>query len=166
MPFDECKRLISIQSDFGDEYAVICKDTDPTYKKINMRIIDKNKKIRVFKNGKEIEITNICIDIYPLYNCPSNRVLLMKSVIQSHILKMIVEGNQRIMGYCQKIVSRIVNFVYKKKNRQKDIARLRKSYEWIPKFKCSFYFLWARSIGSVCTYLSKGMVSSLVRNRI
>lgn len=141
MYVDDTKKLIECQKDFGDRYFVSTKETDDTLKKIKLEIRDNLIKCRYRKGSVDLGISNICIDIYPLYNCPDSQLGLTTNVIRSHILKMLVGGAPENHGSLYKAIANTILKFYKEENKEANIKKLEKKLTYKPQAnRVSIYY--------------------------
>ncbi len=124
MPVQDAKKLPQYQEEFGDRYFVTSFRTDPTYKSIAMRIVDREHRCRETQDGKVTEEMFVAMDIYPFYNCPKSQIALTLQVWRSHVYKMLVGGAPKNHGTLMKLAANLILLFHPKKNRERDIARL------------------------------------------
>lgn len=124
MPIEDAIKLSEYQTEFGDRYFVSNYKTDKSYKCINMRLLDKENYCVARKKGQVIEEGNVCMDIYPFYNCPISKVALTRNILRSHIYKMLVGGVPKNHGKLAGVISKFILFFFNEKNRERDIKRI------------------------------------------
>ena len=125
MHIDDATKLENLQNELGENYFLNSINTNPEYKKINMHIIDKKHKYKIFKSGKETEVANIGIDIYPFYYCPTSKIKLLSNIWKSHYLKILVGGAPNNHGFISKYIAKLLLLFSNKTNRKQKIEKLR-----------------------------------------
>ena len=130
MPIEDALKLSKYQDEFGKRYFVSNRHTDSKFKCINMRLVDKDNRSIVRKNGKIIEDDYVCMDIYPFYNCPPSKFGLLVNIFRSHLYKMLVGGGPKNHGKIASIISKIILLVFNEKNRERDIKRIERKLRY------------------------------------
>lgn len=109
MPIEHARQLPKYQDEFGDDYFVQCKSTDPGFRYITYKIRDCNTTCiwEEYKNDRFNQ--GISIDIYPFYNKPKSRITLQLNIWRSFLYRMLVaeRGPVNHSG----LASRIGNFI-------------------------------------------------------
>lgn len=127
MPYRDAKKLISLQKQFGDKFFVQSKETDPDYRSIAMRIRDCDT---TCIEGDEVDLhTNkgIYVDVYPYYECSSNKLIRTADILRSHLLKVLVNNRPPVNhGKALAAASSLILSLYSDKRRKKTIKKLEK----------------------------------------
>lgn len=124
MPIGDARKLEEYQKEFAPLYFVTSYRTDSKFRSISMRIIDTEHKCKFIKEGREIEKTNIAIDVYPFYNCPEKKFIRLLNVWRSHIYKILVDGPPKNHGRTAIIVSKIILLFFSENERRKAIQKM------------------------------------------
>ena len=127
MPYDDTKKLISLQNQFGERYFVQSKETDPDYRSIAMRIRDCET---TCIEGNEINLKinkGIYVDIYPYYECSKNKFIRIIDILRSNLLKVLVNNQPPVNhGKVLAFLSRSALALFSEKSRLKKIKELEK----------------------------------------
>lgn len=90
MPIGDAKKLPEFQSEFGDDYFVQCKETDPGFRSITYKIRD-SRTTCIWREYRDDRFNQgISIDIYPYYNCPKTRIGLLINIWRSFEYRILV----------------------------------------------------------------------------
>ena len=127
MSYPDTRRLIRLQSQFGEKYFVQCKDTDPDYRSIAMRIRDCDTTC-IEEDEVDLRINKgIYLDIYPFYECSNNRLIRIIDILRSNLLKVLVNNRPPINhGKVLALASKGVLFLVSEKKRLEWIKNLEK----------------------------------------
>jgi len=120
MPFDDVRKLVKYQDEFGQNYYVSDYKNDKSNLTTKVLIYDRNHRCQIIKNGHITEIINVCMDIYPFYNCPSSRIGLLLNIWRSHAYKILVGGIPQNHGKFVKLIGRII-LLFVSKSRRKNV---------------------------------------------
>ena len=125
MPYADAKRLINLQNEFGKKYFVQSKETDLEYNSIAMRIRDEDTTC-IEKNEVDLKMhKGIYVDVYPYYECSSNRVIRLLDILRSNLLKVLVNNTPPVNhGGFLAWVSKVILHLYSGKCREKKIKEL------------------------------------------
>ena len=125
MPYKDTRKLIALQEELGDRYFVQCKDTDPDYRSISMRVRDvETTCIESDEVGLKTK-KGIYVDIYPYYECSSNKVIRVIDIMRSNLLKLLVNNRPPVNhGGAVAAVSKAVLSMFSESGRLKTIERL------------------------------------------
>lgn len=127
MPFADAKRLIDLQAEFGTRYFVQSRETDWDYRSISMRIRDCET---TCIEGDEVGLKTckgIYVDIYPYYECSPDKPGQIIHILQSHLLKVLVNNRAPINhGKLLANVSRLILGMYSSDKRKRKIEQLQK----------------------------------------
>lgn len=127
MPYADAKKLIKLQNEFGDKFFVQSKETDPDYRSIAMRVRDEET---TCIEGDEVDLKihkGIYIDIYPFYECSTNKFVKAVNILRSHLLKVLVNNRPPINhGKILKIISKALISLYSDERRHRKIEKLEK----------------------------------------
>ena len=125
MPYEDAKKLIKLQNEFGDKFFVQSKETDSDYRSIAMRVRDEET---TCIEGDEVDLKihkGIYIDIYPFYECSTNNLVRTIDILRSHLLKVLVNNRPPLNpGNILKFISKIVLFFYSDKKRYRKIEKI------------------------------------------
>ena len=124
MPVADTRKLPDLQAEFGEDLFVRTKDTEPSYGKIKIEIVDRTKKVRVTKGEQDLGTYDLCIDIYPLYRCPEGKAALTLNVWRSHMLKLLVGGAPKNHGTLSKVISKVIIALISIGGKERKIKRL------------------------------------------
>ncbi len=153
MPIRDAKKLVKYQSEFGSRFFVDSYKTNPEFRNTNMQIVDKEHKCRIIQSGQETIETYLAMDIYPYYNCPPTKLGLLFTIWSSHVHKMLVMGPPKNHGKALKIMSKIILFFFREKNRERDIRRFERKLDYRGKsYEIADYFGRDISLCSAITY--------------
>lgn len=129
MPIQDAKKLPEYQEEFGTDYFVQSKETDPGFRYITYKIRDSRTTCiwPEYKNDRFNQ--GISIDIYPFYNCPATRWGLQKNIWKSYLYRMLVAGRGPInhSTIAKKIGDAINAFYKNEQKRKRKIAKLEES---------------------------------------
>ncbi len=125
MPYVDAKRLIELKDQFGERYFVQSKETDSDYRSIAMRIRD-TETTCIERDEVDLNINKgIYIDVYPFYECSSNRIIRTKDILLSHLLKVLVNNRPPVNhGVILATVSKVVLKLFSDANRKKTIVKI------------------------------------------
>ncbi|WP_051524686.1 LicD family protein [Pseudobutyrivibrio sp. MD2005] len=127
MPYADAKKLIGLQSDFGDKYFVQSRETDRDYRSIAMRIRDEDT---TCIEADEVDLKThkgIYVDVYPYYECSNNRIIRLIDILRSNLLKVLVNNRPPVNhGGVTAKMSKIVLGFYSEKKRLAKIEKLEK----------------------------------------
>lgn len=125
MPYSDAKRLIELQSEFGDKYFVQSKETDTDYRSIAMRIRDEDTTC-IEVDEKDLKThKGIYVDVYPYYECSRNKIMRTIDILRSNLMKVLVNNRPPINhGGIMAKVSRIILAIYSGERRLKKIEKL------------------------------------------
>ena len=121
MPVDDAMELEKYQNEFAPVFFVQSYRIDPSYKCTNMRILDSAHRTKTFIGDKLTEESNVCMDIYLLYNLPKNKISLLLNIWRAHLHKMLVGGVPKNHGNIVKGVAKIILAIFGNGNREKRI---------------------------------------------
>lgn len=130
MPIEDAIKLSDYQYEFGTQFFVSNRHTDPNWGAITLRLVDRNHRCVVKKNDVTTNEDYVCMDIYPFYNCPPNKIGLLFNIFRSHIYKMLVGGIPKNHGFLTTLLSKFILLFYKKKNRERDIQKIEKKLRY------------------------------------
>ena len=120
MPYADAKRLINLQNEFGKKYFVQSKETDLEYNSIAMRIRDEDTTC-IEKNEVDLKThKGIYVDIYPYYECSSNRVIRLLDILRSNLLKVLVNNTPPVnhggfLAWISKVILHLYSGNYRKR---------------------------------------------------
>ena len=125
MPYDDAKKLINLQEQFGKRYFVQSRETDPEFDSIIMRVRDcETTCIESNEVDKDINM-GIYVDIYPYYECSNNKIERTIDIVRSHFLKLLVSNRPPVNhGKLISNFSRMILALYSEKNRLRSIEKL------------------------------------------
>lgn len=125
MPYADAKKLIEFQKEFGDELFVQSKETDPDYRSIAMRVRDE-KTTCIEEDETDLKThKGIYVDIYPFYECSSNKFIRTVDILRSHLLKVLVNNRPPINhGKVLNIISKVLLSLYSDERRNRRIEKL------------------------------------------
>lgn len=125
MPYEDTRKLIRLQNEFGKKYFVQSKETDADYRSIAMRVRDEET---TCIEGDEVDLKThkgIYVDIYPYYECSSNKFVRMVDILRSNLLKVLVNNRPPVNhGGAMAAVSRCVLALYSGRKRMNKIKKL------------------------------------------
>ena len=125
MPYKDAKRLIELQSQFGDKYFVQSRETDPDYRSIAMRVRDEDT---TCIESDEVDLNThkgIYVDIYPCYECSSNKLVRTIDILRSHLLKVLVNHRPPVNhGKALYYVSKVILMMVSEKRRIERIEKI------------------------------------------
>ncbi len=137
MPITDAKKLPQFQSEFGSNYFVQCKETDPGFRYITYKLRDSNTTCiwKEYRNDRFNQ--GISIDIYPYYNCPQSRWELQLNIWRSFIYRILVAGRGPLNhSKIAKIIGDTIVFFYKDESRRKAmIQKLERKLMDVPEGK-------------------------------
>lgn len=153
MPYEDVKKLITMQSRFGNELFIQSKETDPDYRSIAARIRNSNT---TCIESDEVDLkTNkgIYIDIYPYYECSDNTIIRTIDILRSHLFKILVNNRPPVNhGKMAGMISKIILSLYPEKRRQKKIDQIEKRLASVRGSKILDYYGQDISFFSAITY--------------
>ncbi len=125
MPYDDAKKLIELQVEFGERYFVQSKETDLEYNSIAMRIRDE-KTTCIEKNEVDLKThKGIYVDVYPYYECSTNKVMRLLDILRSNLLKVLVNNTPPVNhGKILGRISQAILNLYSGPRRDKKIKEL------------------------------------------
>lgn len=141
MPVDDAMELEKYQDEFAPDFFVQSYRSDSSYKFTNMRILDLSHRTKTFIEDKFIEESNICMDIYLLYNLPKNRIALLLNIWRSHFHKMLVGGVPKNHGNIVKGAAKIILTLFGNGNKEKRIKKIESklNYKGLGKEVADYY---------------------------
>ena len=127
MPYADAKKLISLQSEFGEKYFVQSKETDPDYRSIAIRIRDCDT---TCIEGDEVELKinkGIYVDVYPFYECSENHFIRTVDILLSHLMKVLVNNRPPVNhGGLVAMLSKALLMIFPGKSRIRTISKIEK----------------------------------------
>mgnify|MGYP002854047114 CR=1 FL=1 len=125
MPYADAKRLIELQDDFGEKYFVQSKETDPDYRSIAMRIRDEDTTC-IEADEKDLKThKGIYVDVYPYYECSSNKITRTIDILRSNLMKVLVNNRPPVNhGGMMAKASKCILTLYSGDRRLKKIDKL------------------------------------------
>lgn len=155
MPFDDARKLAEYQAEFEPHYFVSNYLNDDKNKTTKVSLIDNRYKCKVVENGKLKEICNVCMDIYPYYNCPPSRSGLLINIWRSHNYKLLVGGIPKNHGILVKIFCGVWLCFFPKKKRSAVILRIEDKLNYKGNsYEIADYYGYDISLMSAITYKS------------
>ena len=134
MPIEDARKLPDLQSEFGENYFVQSKSTDPGFRYITYKLRDSNTTCiwEEYKDDRFNQGTSI--DIYPFYNKPKSRAALQLNIWRSFFYRILVaeRGPVNHSGIANKIGNMICNFYKDEKRRKAKIKKLEKKLCDVP----------------------------------
>lgn len=123
----DIKKLIDIRNEFKEQYFLQGRETDSEFNYSIYRLRD-SRTTCIEKCDVDLDINHgFCIDIYPLYYAPTNKISLQLNILRSYIYRICIAGRAPINhGRFLKICSNIILALYKGKRREKKIALCKK----------------------------------------
>lgn len=127
MPYEDAKRLIDLQNEFGDKYFVQSKETDPDYRSIAMRIRDEDTTCIESDEQSLKTHKGIYVDVYPYYECSNNMIVRTVDILRAHLMKILVNNRPPVNhgGLVATISSCILKF-YSGDRRIRKIQKIEK----------------------------------------
>ncbi len=119
---NDIKKLLNVREQFDERYFLQGKETDPEFNYSIYRLRDSYTTC-IEKCDVNLDINHgFCIDIYPLYYAPTNRVSLQLNIIVSYIYRICIAGRVPLNhGKFLKLCSKIILTLYRGEKRQKKI---------------------------------------------
>ena len=130
MPIEDVKKLIQLQSEFGERFFLQTHETDPSFGSISCKLRDSDTTCiwSEYKNCRFNQGLNI--DIYPYYNAPNTKAGLLLNIWRSHFLKMLTIGDMPIRHKgVIKYIRFFIQLLYRGERRDKAIKRVRSKLE-------------------------------------
>lgn len=94
MYYEETEKLKGIKDQFGEQFFLQSKETDPEFDSICLRLRKSNTTLITTDSlGMDIN-QGIDIDIYPLYYAPENKYKLHYYIILSYLLRLLVANHE------------------------------------------------------------------------
>ena len=125
MPYEDTRKLLKLQNDFGERFFIQSKETDPDYRSIAMRIRDENT---TCIEADEVDLKThkgIYVDIYPYYECSSNKIIRTIDVLRSNLFKVLVNNRAPVNhGGLMARMSKCLLSIYSGDKRLKKIKKL------------------------------------------
>ncbi|MBQ6385748.1 MAG: LicD family protein [Lachnospiraceae bacterium] len=134
MPIEHAKKLVEYQDEFGEDYFLQCKKTDPEYDSISYKLRDSSTAC-MWPTQRGVGFNQgISVDIYPFYNCPPTRAGLLLNIWRSYFYRILVAGRLPVNhSRFMKMLSRIVLGIYRGERREKKAAALEKKLSSVKK---------------------------------
>ncbi len=127
MPYADSRKLIELQKQFGEKIFVQCKETDPDFRSIAMRLRNEDTTCIEADEADLKTHKGIYIDIYPYYECPNNKIIRTINILKSNFLKILVNNRPPMNhGEIAKKISKCILALYSGERRLKKIAKLEK----------------------------------------
>ena len=127
MSYEDTRKLLKLQNEFGDKYFIQSKETDLDYRSIAMRIRDEDT---TCIEGDEVGLhthKGIYIDIYPFYECSANKFKRTLDIFRSNLLKVLVNNRPPVNhGAIMAVVSKIILKLYSGEKRINKIKSIEK----------------------------------------
>ena len=130
MPIDHVLRLLKYQDEFGENYFFSTYLNDKNNTSIRAVILDKKHKCRMIEKGKIKCIINVCIDVYPFYDCPPTKICLLLNIWRAHIYKVLVGGIPQNHGIIAKAIGKIILLITPHTIRAKIIRRIERKLNY------------------------------------
>ncbi len=130
MPVKDAWELTKYKEEFGDRILLRNRKTDASFGNTNMNIVDLDHECIVRKKGVVIEKTNVAMDIYPFYKCPTSRLLFTIMVWRSHVYKILVGGIPKNHGLLAKIIGKVFLVLFPEKTRERTIQRIERKLDY------------------------------------
>ena len=135
MPIAHAKKLLEYKEEFGENYFLQCKATDPGFRSITYKLRDSSTTC-IWKTYKDDRFNQgISIDIYPFYNCPKSRIGLQLNIWRSFLYRILVaeRGPVHHSGLSKKLGDALM-FIYRDKDkREKKIRSIERKLMSVPK---------------------------------
>ncbi len=127
MPFEDTRKLIQLQQQFGERYFIQSKETDPDCRSIALRVRDcETTCIESDEVGLKTR-KGIYVDVYPYYECSDNRFVRTLDILRSHLLKVLVNNRTPVNhGRALALVSNVLLAFFPGSRRQKKIEKIQK----------------------------------------
>ena len=127
MPYEDTRKLLRLQQEFGERYFIQSKDTDSDYRSISMRLRDLQTTCIERDEVGLKTAKGIYIDIYPFYECSENRIIRLTDILRSHLLKVLVNNRPPVNhGKLLSIMSAVLLRLYSENGRKRKIDLLEK----------------------------------------
>lgn len=153
MPYDHAMKLLLLQNSIGNNMFVSSYRTDINNKTIELMLVDKGHRCLVTDKNKSRRETYLSIDIYPLYNCPSNKVTLLLNIWRSHIYKILVGGVPQNHGKIMQILGRLILLFCPLRKRESAITKIEEHLNYKGRSDCvADYFGKDISLCNAITY--------------
>lgn len=124
MPYSDAKKLLLLQSQFGEKYFVQSKETDPDYRSIAMRVRDCDTTC-IEEDEVDLHINKgIYVDIYPFYEASDNRMIRMLNIFRSHLLRILV--NNRPPVNHGKLIAFMAKCILKSFSEKRRLSKIKK----------------------------------------
>lgn len=153
MPYNDAKKLLSLQEQFGDKYFVQSKESDPDYRSIAMRIRDSET---TCIESDEVGLkTNkgIYIDIYPYYECSQNRIVRTLDILRSNLMKVLVNNRPPVNhGKAVALIAKLILSMFPGDKRIRTINRLERRLSSVKGDEILDYYGQDVSLFSAITY--------------
>ncbi len=125
MSYEDTRKLLKLQSEFGDKFFIQSKETDPDYRSIAMRIRDEET---TCIESDEIDLNThkgIYVDIYPFYECSNNKFVRFLDILRSNLYKVLVNNRSPVNhGTMMAVMSKCLLCIYKGDRRIRKISKL------------------------------------------
>lgn len=127
MSYSDTRKLLTLQEEFGERYFIQSKETDPDYRSIAMRIRD-SETTCIERDEVDLRTNKgIYVDIYPFYECSSNRIIRTMDILRSNLLKVLVNNRPPVNhGGVLAFMSKIILRLYPNAWRKKKILKIEK----------------------------------------
>lgn len=151
MRIDDLEKLENYQSSFSDNLFIQSRRTDPEYGLLISRVRDSSTTL-IEKNEVDRDINHgVFVDIYPLYNCPNNKLKYSIFYLNSLLARLFAYGKAPnnhgfiIRVICEYILLMIpdqgkktlADYFYNKIKKQKETGYLTYAYGHTGKMKFS-----------------------------
>ena len=124
MPVDDAMEIEKYQDEFAPDLLVQSYRIDPSYGSTSMGILDRVHKMNIYIGDKFIQESNVCMDIYLLYDLPKSNAALLMNIWRSHLHKMLVGGVPKNHGAVAKAVAKVMLAVFGNGDREKKIRKI------------------------------------------
>lgn len=130
MPYDDVRKLIDLQNEFGERYFIQTNDTDPEFGSISCKLRD-SETTCIWNDYKNCRFNQgLNIDIYPYYNAPDSKIELLLNIFRSHFLKILTVGNMPVhQNIIIRLLISIIQKIYHGEKRKKKIKSLKRKLE-------------------------------------
>lgn len=127
MPYEDTRRLITLQNQFGDRFFVQSKETEQDYGSIAIRVRDCETTC-IEGDEENLNINKgIYVDVYPYYECSNNKLIRMLDILRSNLFKVLVKNSPpENHGGVLVLMSKIVLSVYSGYRRKHAIQKIEK----------------------------------------
>lgn len=126
MYYSDLQKLFKVRHQFSEDFFLQGRETDPEFNYSIFRLRD-SRTTMIEKCNQQLDINHgFCIDIYPLYFFPENKLLQHYNILASYLYRTYIAGRAPLNhGNLMKLGANVALWLTKGEKREKKIRQLR-----------------------------------------